>query len=171
MNAVSGLIITIPEAEPFVSSWRARYDPNARDGVPAHVTVLFPFKPYDAIDATDMRALGAIFSAQPSFELTLFEIGRFPGVLWLAPRPSDPVNGLASALGKLFPDFPPYQGAFDNVIPHLTVALAEESVLDEIEADLRGRLAAPIRSCVRQCSLYSRDGDVWRHRTDFALGK
>lgn len=40
----TGLIVRIPEAEPAVRRWRDRFDPSAEAGVPAHVTVLFPFR-------------------------------------------------------------------------------------------------------------------------------
>ena len=41
----SALLILVPAAEPAVGEHRARLDASARDGVPAHLTVLYPFLP------------------------------------------------------------------------------------------------------------------------------
>jgi hypothetical protein len=39
----SALLIPVPAAEPTVQRWRERLDPACRLGVPAHVTLLYPF--------------------------------------------------------------------------------------------------------------------------------
>jgi hypothetical protein len=36
--------LVVPEAEPLVKPFRDRYDPSAAAGVPAHITLLYPFK-------------------------------------------------------------------------------------------------------------------------------
>ena len=41
----SALLVPIPEAEPIVAELRLEHDAIAARGVPAHVTVLFPFVP------------------------------------------------------------------------------------------------------------------------------
>src|SRR5580658_9294142 len=38
----SALLVLVPAAEPAVGQHRARLDGAARDGVPAHITVLYP---------------------------------------------------------------------------------------------------------------------------------
>jgi 2'-5' RNA ligase superfamily len=43
-------------------------------------------------------------------------------VLWLDPNPAEPFRRLTEAVGVEFPECPPYGGAFDEVVPHLTVA-------------------------------------------------
>jgi hypothetical protein len=39
----SAIIVPVPAVEPLVSQWRQRFDVSARHGVPAHITVLYPF--------------------------------------------------------------------------------------------------------------------------------
>ena len=39
----SALVILVPEAEPLVRPFRHRFDPSAALGVPAHITLLYPF--------------------------------------------------------------------------------------------------------------------------------
>src|SRR6478609_6635048 len=46
----SALVITVPAAEPVVGPWRLQYDPSAAAGMPAHVTVLYPWLAASAID-------------------------------------------------------------------------------------------------------------------------
>lgn len=65
----TGLIVRIPEAEPYVRGWRERLDPSAQAGVPAHVTVLFPFLDESRMDALVCSALADMLGSHPSFEL------------------------------------------------------------------------------------------------------
>jgi hypothetical protein len=39
----SALLVTVPAAEPAVARHRSRLDTSATVGVPAHITVLYPF--------------------------------------------------------------------------------------------------------------------------------
>jgi hypothetical protein len=45
----SALIVEVPAAEPAVARHRERLDSSAPLGVPAHITVLYPFLPPGAI--------------------------------------------------------------------------------------------------------------------------
>src|ERR1700758_5252193 len=47
----STLAILVPEAEGLVRSFRDRYDPSAKAGMPAHIILLYPFKSPNEIDA------------------------------------------------------------------------------------------------------------------------
>ncbi|MFI8347729.1 2'-5' RNA ligase family protein [Streptomyces sp. NPDC085596] len=82
----SGLIVRVPEAEPLVGAWRNRLDPPARAGVPAHVTVLFPFLDASLIDEGVCAMIGDVLGRQESFEVGFERCGRFPGVLYLTPE-------------------------------------------------------------------------------------
>jgi 2'-5' RNA ligase len=165
----AGLVIRVPESEALVSRWRTEHDPSARDGMPAHVTVLFPFKPFEQITAADRAALAALFAAHEPFDLTFSEIGRFPDTLWLKPEPDAPFRALTRAVERAFPDYPIYSGAFDDVIPHLTVAQGSAAVLDEIEGALR-RAFRPFRSRATTVTLFAKTGG-WTAQGEFALGQ
>ena len=45
----SAIVVPVPDAEPAVGTWRARYDSSAAFGMPAHITVLYPFLPEDRL--------------------------------------------------------------------------------------------------------------------------
>jgi 2'-5' RNA ligase len=116
----TALIVVVPEAEPAVGELRLQHDRSAPLGVPAHITILFPFSAPEAIDADALRAL---FAAFPAFEFVLDRVERFDdGVTWLHPEPSRPFEDLTAAVFERFPAYPPYEGAHDVVIPHLTVS-------------------------------------------------
>lgn len=91
----SALIVAVPEAEPAVAALRAAYDPSASWGVPAHITVLYPFLPPDRIDAAVLAAVRATVAGVPAFDLVLARTRRFGDqVLWLAPEPDAPLRAL-----------------------------------------------------------------------------
>jgi hypothetical protein len=58
----SALIVAVPEAEWAVAALRAAYDPAASWGMPAHITVLYPFLPPEvmAAVAADPGRVGAV---------------------------------------------------------------------------------------------------------------
>ncbi|MET9340854.1 2'-5' RNA ligase family protein [Nonomuraea sp. NPDC003804] len=165
----TALVITVPAAEPVVGRWRERHDPSAAYGVPAHVTVLTPFLPRDLVDARVEAELGRLFAAFTPFEITFRATGRFPGVLYLAPEPDEPLRALTLAVWRHWPEVPPYGGRYPDVVPHLTVADgAPPDACAEIEADLVARL--PFVSRVSEVVLLAYDGTAWRQEASFPLG-
>ncbi|MFD3780558.1 2'-5' RNA ligase family protein [Streptomyces sp. NPDC058612] len=166
----TGLIVRVPEAEPAVRAWRERLDPSAHDGVPAHVTVLFPFLDESRLDADVIAALTGIVAGHRAFDLRFRECGRLPEVLYLVPEPAAPLRALTEAVAARWPEAPPYGGRFTEIIPHLTIAQGQdEAAADEIEAGLLGRL--PIASRVSSVVLMAHDGTAWRERAVFPLGR
>ncbi|MFE0772696.1 2'-5' RNA ligase family protein [Streptomyces sp. NPDC058861] len=165
----TALVVRIPEADPVTCAWRERFDPSARAGVPAHVTVLFPFLDESRVDASVHVALADVLGGHPPFDLRFEKCGRLPGVLYLVPAPDAGLRRLTEAIAARWPEAPPYGGRFAEVIPHLTVAQGQEdTVLEGIETDLAGGL--PFTSRVSSVELLVHDGTRWRERASFALG-
>src|SRR5205814_9086835 len=106
------LIVPIVEAETPLADLRQRYDRSAASGVPAHVTVLYPFVPLARVDDRVLDEVAAVANARPPFDVVFERIGRFPGVLYLAPDPADVFIGLTEACVARFPQHQPYRGAF-----------------------------------------------------------
>jgi 2'-5' RNA ligase len=157
------VVVTVPAAEPVVSTWREQFDSSAAQGMPAHVTVLYPFLPEARLTREAVAQLRELCAAVPVLDLVFRRTGRFPGVLYLDPEPADGLRELTVAVAERWPEAPPYGGAFDGVVPHLTVAHdAGEDVLDQAEADVLGRL--PITTRLAEAHLYVSDGDRWRLR-------
>ncbi len=167
----TGLILVVPEAEPAVADLRRRLDPNAAMGVPAHVTVLYPFRVLEQIDDEVLARLKDVFGRSRPFDLSLQRTGRFPGVLWLAPEPREPVDALRRALVEAFPDCKPYGGRHQDPEPHLTVAIQpHEPRLDRAARTLRRRLERPIFARIGSCALFAQTAHGWREQRRFPLG-
>jgi 2'-5' RNA ligase len=169
----TGLIVPVPEVEGLVLPYRQLFDPSAPEGMPAHITLLYPFKPPEQIEQADREALRAVFASAAPFRLTFHETRRFPGVLYLAPEPEEPLRGLTQKIWHRFPGFPPYAGAFPEAVPHLTVAqLADETQLQMVAEEF-GRLCAtrlPIHAHVREARLMTTLGRGWQTAQKFRLG-
>jgi 2'-5' RNA ligase len=158
----TALIVPVPAVEPVVSGWRKRFDGSAAQGMPAHVTVLYPFLPEERLTSDVLARLRELCAESPSLDVRFRRTGRFPGVLYLDPEPADGLRQLTLALAGRWPEAPPYGGAFGEVIPHLTVAHGGAGVLDDIESDvLRG---LPVRTRLLEACLYISDGELWRPR-------
>jgi hypothetical protein len=164
----TALVVVVPEAEPLVSEWRAQHDWSAQRGVPAHVTILYPFVPTEKVDDDLLGELSELFGAQPAFSFDLPRVARFPEVAWLAPDPEEPFKALIASVVARFPDYPPYEGAHDEVIPHLTVAEGGAELQDRVEAAISGHL--PIRAHARDVALLSEDDQgLWHEAYRFPL--
>jgi 2'-5' RNA ligase len=163
------VVVAVPEAEPLVGEWRLRYTQDAPAGMPPHVTVLFPFVPAErAAEVADR--LAELVAAAPAFELAFPRTARFPDVLYLDPQPAEPFVALTGAVAAEWPEHPPYEGAFEAVIPHLTVAEAQDSaLLDRIAAAVEPHL--PIETRVREARLFVEDdGGRWHEHSRLPFG-
>ncbi len=137
--AQSALVVLVPEVQTLVGDLRERHDPSAAEGVPPHITVLYPFVPPEDINDAVLDGLRCVLRDVPAFSFRLSRIGRFPDTLYLAPDPADPFIRLTQCIARRFPEHPPYEGLHDTICPHLTIARGSEA-LDAIETVLAHRL-------------------------------
>ena len=167
------MLVLAPETEGLVGSFRDRFDHAAAEGVPAHITLLYPFKAPAELDARVLETLGRLFSRFTPFEYALAEPRRFTNVLYLAPEPAAPLKALIAALVEQFPEYPPYGGIHAEVVPHLSVAqVADAQKLDAIAAEFAvaaaGRL--PIRARAAEVALMDNRAGRWAVSGVFRLG-
>ena len=167
----SALGVTVPEAEPWVKDLRERYDPTATVGVPAHITVLFPFISPDLLTARDLARATETFQRIRPFEFRLEQVDRFPESLYLVPEPDEPFILLTEAIVREFPEYPPYGGKFTEIIPHLTVAnrSAELSAIAETELLAIMKEVGPIHAVCNVVELYENSSGYWRWAQSFPL--
>ena len=169
--AKSAFIVPVPEAEPWVKDLRERYDPIAAVGMPAHITVLFPFMSPDLLTDNDLARAAGIFRRFRPFEFRLEQVGRFPESLYLVPEPDEPFISLTEAAVREFPEYPPYGGKFPEIIPHLTVAnrSAELSAIAEAELLPIMKDLGPIDAVCNLVELYENSSGYWRWAQPFPL--
>jgi 2'-5' RNA ligase len=153
---------TVPfrDLAPTVDEWRERTcTSKPSHGVPPHVSLLIPAPPDVDAAVEALRPFGA-------FDVTFAGFGRFPGTLWLAPEPTAPFVAMTEALVRAFPDHAPYDGLFEEITPHLTVAQVDE--LDAAEVSLVAAL--PLASRASSVVLFEQAADDrWVERAEFDL--
>jgi 2'-5' RNA ligase len=167
----SALIVEVPEAEPLVGAWRAKHDWSAQHGVPAHITVLFPFVETERIDGTLLEELRTLFAGQAPIEFSLTELRDFPdGTLWLAPEPAEHFRRLTELVVERWPDYPPYEGLHDVVMPHLTIADGESApARSAVEAAVASSL--PLQASANAATMITEGDDgMWSTAHRFPLG-
>jgi 2'-5' RNA ligase len=161
----SAIVILVPEADRVLQAWRRDLDPSAALGVPAHVTLLFPFASPAALDSEVRAGIAAAIRPFSAFSYRLSRVEWFEnGVAWLAPDPGTPFVDLTRALLRAFPDFPRYGGSVeDEIVPHVTIAdRAPVTRVQEAVRDVEQRL--PIDATVTDVVLLvgSRARGSWR---------
>jgi hypothetical protein len=167
----SAFVVLVPEAEALVGDLRLQYDQSARLGVPAHVTVLYPFMEPSLITPEVTRECASVLAGLHSFAFVLGSVCRFLETAYLDPEPHEPFIALTSALARAFPAFPPSGGKYPSIVPHLTVAhgnAAEaESAAVAVAAGLRS--SGPISSVCASVMLMENSSGRWRPMHVFPL--
>lgn len=158
----TALIVPAPEAEPV----RRRL---GDEGVVAHVTLVVPFAPASLLGSV-LPALEEVIASWSPSPFVLRRARRFPGVVWLDPEPSAPLVAMTAALVARFPEYEPYEGQHDEVIPHVTIAAGQdEAALDGVASELTASL--PIACAGDEVHLLERGDDLrWHERCSWRLG-
>jgi len=172
-RGTSALVIEVPQAEELVGPFRQKYDPVAPLGMPAHVTVLFPFVSVDDICEELLTDLWEHFASVPRFTFTLRRLGQFSDVLFLVPEPREPLDRLIEVTCERYPGYPPYGGSVEKPDPHLTIAHAEDPaelarICTEVEVLMSEEI---IEVEVGEVSLMTHEEGKWRRRQAFPLSE
>lgn len=153
----SALLVPVPGFEASLAELRDRYGLMAVPGIPAHVTLLYPFVGPRRLPGA-LPALEGLLADVAPFPFVLDELGRFPGVLYAAPTPAEPFVRLTEEIVRRWPTRPPYRGRFDDVVPHCTIAEGNEPA--GLADDAAARL--PVPSVAEEVwAVEERDG-AWR---------
>ena len=167
------LVVAVPEAELLVGGLRSRHDPVAALGMPAHITINYPFVPGVEPSADTLSRLSKVLTAIQPFSFTLDHVGRFPNVVYLAPVPSTPFVLLVEQIAQEFPESPPYGGRHRGSTPHLTVAQSiNGDVLASVEKQITDAASdhLPLRAYANRVWLMDNSAGQWERRVSFALG-
>ncbi len=164
VESESALVILVPEAEGLVAPFRLKYDPVTAMGVPAHITLLYPFMAPQLISIAEKSKLAEMSSKFHPFELKLTEVRLFPDVVYLHPEAGNNLTELIRALASAFPEFPLYEGRFAELIPHLTVAqVGDPSELEQLARRFRQKAKQflPIIKQVTEVTLIEKRQNLW----------
>jgi 2'-5' RNA ligase len=152
--------IRVPAA---IDRLRRARDRAARRGVPAHVTILYPFVAASELTPAVREQVAAIAGEFRPFEVTFATVGRWPGVVYLEPAPSSRFAALIDRCAAAFPEHPPYAGTIAEVIPHLTVVEGDDVGVEDIVAAAEAALPFAARAEGLEV-LVEGDDDRWRGR-------
>ena len=167
----SALIVEVPEAESAVAGLRAHLDASAPLGIPAHLTVLFPFMPPGAIGPAVLTELADLLGTVSRFRFRLDRTEWFGDeVLWLAPHDPGPFRALTQAVYQAYPAYPPFEGRHSDVVPHLTVGIGHP-VADLRAAEESVRVHLPVDGHATAVTLMTEQsaGGRWAKAATFAL--
>jgi 2'-5' RNA ligase superfamily len=147
----TSIIACFPGADALVEPWRLEWDPWARRGVGAHVTLIRDFLP--AQDLTP-PAISALREAVPDpFGLRFDQVNQLPGAIALMPQQIEYLETLTRVLARSagWDAPPPRRRPY-----HLTVACSDSSAL---AAEIRTRLEPllPLSLCCPQLQVVEHD--------------
>ena len=122
MNLSTGIVIFAPyDVQVTAVPIMRQYAPETLLRVPPHITLMFPFVPYEKLDEA-AQTLATICTRIKPFEITLSGYDQFPGVIFMKPANPEPIKAVFRQIYDAFPLYPPYGGAFGNDLhPHVTV--------------------------------------------------
>jgi len=159
------LVVSLP---PALEAFRVRSIADATAGVPAHVTLLYPFAEEAQLDAAVLGRVAAIAARHPVLRLTLGEGRRFPDTLYASVEPDAPLRALHGELAAAFPSLPLYGGAFPFVPPVSVGGGAAASDPGALEDPAWGTL--PNAQVVDAIDLITGRNGRWATRRRFPLG-
>jgi hypothetical protein len=136
-----------------VERWYSRLTALSRH-VPPHVTVLWPFLEPDAVDHAVERDLDALFVGTAAFDVTFGAVGNFPDVALLSPEPATAFVRLTGLVCHEYSECAPFSGAYDDIVPHLAVALDpteadRQAIARDLAAERPWATSAPARAAAR----------------------
>ena len=167
----SVLLIPVLGLDPAISDLRLRYAPDARAGVPPHITVMYPFVEPPQLDEHDFATLSELALATSAFEYSLVALRQFDGgALYLEPAPAEPFIAMCQAISSRF-GVVPYGGAYAEVVPHLTVA---QSATDSDRVAITAQLTPSLPMTALALEVWLMVGHNerrWARRRSFSLGR
>jgi len=159
-----------------IQAIRREHDRQVRRWMP-HITLLYPFRPWDAFDLIEPPLARACAKIKP-FEVVLgrfswFEHSPTRFTIWLAAEPAEFVKALHEALWRVMPDCDDVRQFPGGYTPHLSVGQASSRRdMQELVASLQARWK-PLTFTAREVALIYRfdpPDDVFRVDRTVALG-
>lgn len=165
----TGLVVPVDATMELVAPW-LRLLPAAGRSLPPHVTALWPFLPVAALDAAAERRLEELLSGVGSFGFSLMRVVTLADATVLVPEPVEPFSALTRLLWDEWPECPPFGGAFDDIAPHLVVAI-DPSAADRAAIETALTPLLPLETRAAEVLLVEETGSgALRERRRFTLG-
>lgn len=151
---------------------RRRLIGDAAEGVPAHLTLLYPFVEPARLDGAVRRRLARVADAHEPWAYDLARAATFPDTVYAAVERESPFVTLQADLERAFPGFPIYgpDRPFDYV-PHVSV-LEGPAASDPSRLRHPAWAALPVARRAAGIEVIVRDpGGRWGTRWRIPLGR
>ncbi|GAA5200508.1 2'-5' RNA ligase family protein [Rugosimonospora acidiphila] len=175
MSGTGALIVPFLGVDRAVGAFRRNHDPAAALGVPAHITIHYPWLRLPSVDQEDIRQVRELAAATPPHPVAFRELRWFgTEVLWLAPDPAESLVDLSESSARRWPGHLRYGGQMTAPVPHLMVAQVRDggdrAEVARVEAELGERL--PLRDEASEVwwMVQGEDGR-WARRAAFGFGR
>jgi 2'-5' RNA ligase len=161
----------VAEAEPYVAELRSRFDPSAKRGLPAHITLLHAPLPAGGIDPSVIGRVPAAIGSMAPFSYQLTRVARFPGTVYLAAEPIAPFAWLHDRLATAMMAGSPETQERKAFVPHVSVVRKSQVVDYEVESELSAVLqrVGPIACACHMIGLLENSSGSWQPVQAFAL--
>ncbi|WP_248782901.1 2'-5' RNA ligase family protein [Streptomyces exfoliatus] len=158
----------MPDADPLLeAAWRV--DPAlVRRGVPAHVSLLYPFVPESALTHQDEKGVRSLVARFPAADLRLEEVVTASGFVAVTVPGLQPI---VDAFRDQWPGLRPYRGRFGaRPAAHVTVAMGADTpaAAAHVRAAIGSLLPLDTRAAAVQLVVLTEDG--WQPRFTVPLG-
>ena len=163
-------MVVVAEAEPTVAHLRLQLDPVARLGVPCACDR--PISVHAGVGDPGRRhgPAGRSVSNSARVQHNFVRSAWFGDeVLWLASDAAQVFRSLTQLVWTAFPAYPPYEGQFAEIVPHLTIA--DHGAPGEMQAAERTvQPHLPISAITRAVTLMAEQpSGRWEAAESFAL--
>ena len=159
------LVVSLP---PALESLRMRSIEDAAAGMPAHVTLLYPFADEAQLSDDVLALVAGIAARHPVLRLNLGEGRRFPDTLYASVEPDALVRAIHAEFAAAFPTLPLYRHAFEFV-PHVSIVEGPPAG-DPLALDDPAWRTLPVEQLVDAVDLITAGDGRWATRRGFPLG-
>lgn len=165
------ILIFVPEIEPYVAHLRERFDPAARRGLGAHVTLLHASLAPEQIDQALIARMEAVASVTAPFGFQVTRVARFPGTLYLTVEIAAAFVVLHERLVAALPAAAADKESRRRFVPHISIVRKSAADDREVETELGLLLnrRGPISCACSEIVYLESISGAWRPVRAFAL--
>lgn len=155
----TAVVVLIPEADALLRDAAAVSGELIRPGVPAHVTLLYPFVELADITSACRDQVQRSLAGRGPVDVVLDRVVREPGFVAVS---VSGIDGLITAVRHDWPQLIPYRGRFGAAPPaHLSVAMGgSENEADAVVSRVTARL--PVVSRINEAHVVGLTDSGWK---------